>query len=206
VGGLNNSNVPPNAIQPGVFGGAPPGSTYVPAAMNPDGSITPGYFLPPPNQPPPPPTQKPDDCPTCTVPAAQRTGPTVVNYEEVDAGPVQLTHYFTPDGSLNMYGLGFAPGSTDVGIGAGSCLASPFPGNTVADDVSGAGTGLSASTGTGVAGSVSGNSSGVMACTGLSAGTPGASPTLSYTATPSDWGSMLTPTPEQADAMYKSIM
>ncbi len=204
MGGLSNANVPPNAIQPGIFGGAPPNSTYVPAALNSDGTITPGYFLPPPGQDPP--ASTPTDCPTCTVKQADRTTPTTVNYEEATAGPLQVTHYSTPDGSLNMYGVGAAPSSTSVSLGAGSCLVTPVGGATVSDEVSGWSTGVAASTGTGVAGSVSGNASGVAACAGLTTGTPGASPTLGYTATPSDWGSMLTPTPEQADAMYKSIM
>jgi len=192
-------DIPPNGFVPGLFQSAPPDSTYVPAALNPDGSITPGYFL-----------LSDKDCPTCKTNPKPKTkadsrDTTTVNYEQYSAGPVNLTHYSASDGSLSMWAPGVAPTSTDVGATAGTCLVSPGAGQSTADVVDGWSVGGAASTGVGVETSVSGNSSGLMACAGVSAGTPGISPTYSYAMTPSGWVDALTPTPEQADAMYRSI-
>jgi hypothetical protein len=82
MGGLSYANVPPNGNTGSVFGGNPPGSSYVPAVQNADGTITPGYSLPPPA----PPAVDPSS--VCT-PENPQGAPPFANQELRNASPLE---------------------------------------------------------------------------------------------------------------------
>jgi hypothetical protein len=100
MGGLNYSNLPPGANTS--WGN--PGDIAVPAKINPDGTITPGYFIPPPGSTPPPP---PSPCDTCAEAekAAKDKKKTTLK-KKVSYGPFYTTVSTPMGGTGSSYGFG----------------------------------------------------------------------------------------------------